>query len=166
MDSASEFAADARSETPDRGMTARVYQWAFRFLQNHDDALDATQDVLVKWLGGRRTGVENRSAWLRRMTVNHCIDVLRARRARSRAIPPVGSVATPAEEADRAEMRACIVESIARLSEQQRTVLVAKVYDRETFAEIAGSLGISTSSAKTHYLRAIRTLRESLRKYG
>jgi DNA-directed RNA polymerase specialized sigma24 family protein len=52
-----------------------------------------------------------------------------------------------------------------RLSERQRAVLVAKVFDDETFAEIAAGMEMSVSSAKTHYIRALRALRASLETF-
>ena len=165
MDTTSDSDTDIAGLSADRSVMTRVYQWAYRFLQNHDDALDATQDVLIKWLGGGHRGVENRTAWLRRTTVNRCIDLIRTRRIRARYTPAELSVTTPIEHAAHTELQARIMAGIAELSDQQRAVLVAKVYDQETFASISAAMRISVSSAKTHYLRALRTLRELLRDY-
>ena len=38
------------SELQYKSIRARVYRWAFRLLQNEHDALDATQNVLLKAL--------------------------------------------------------------------------------------------------------------------
>lgn len=147
-------------------LRAHIYTWAYRLLRNHDDALDATQDVLLKWMRRDPGVLEHPRAWLRRITVNHCIDLLRRHR---RAVNEPVELIAPDDAADhigRDELRQRIVRGLAELSEQQRAVLIAKVYDDETFAAIAASMGISVSSAKTHYLRALRTLRDQLRDFS
>lgn len=147
----------------DLATRTQVYQWAYRLLQNHHDALDATQEVMLRALARAAGGIEDATAWLRRVTINYCLDVLRRRRAQpaASAIEPVEHRA-PAGDLAARELHAAITAALADLSEQQRTVLVAKVYDRQTFAEIAAGLGISTSSAKTHYVRALHALRPRL----
>ena len=147
----------------DEALRAQVYAWAYRILQNHHDALDATQDVLVKWLQREGDPVENRRAWLRRITVNHCID-----RTRLRKRPPLAGAkptpsADPADETCAREQQVHIQAALQTLSEQQRAVLVAKVFDRETFAAIAVSMALSVSTVKTHYLRALRAMRTQMR---
>ncbi len=48
------------------------------------------------------------------------------------------------------------------LTPPQRSILVAKACDEETFDAIAQSMGIAASTAKTHYVRALRRMRELL----
>ena len=64
---------------------------------------------------------------------------------------------------DRDERAAVISAAIESLSEQQREIVVAKVYDAEPFAAIAEQLGISIPTVKTHYLRALKKLHTALR---
>ncbi len=146
-------------------MRADVYRWAYRLLQNHHDALDATQDVLLKWLRRADDRVENRRAWLRSTTVHHCIDLLRRRRPRTSEA--IESLSTDDSDAlDRRELHRRVAAAMETLSPRQREILVAKVYDRETFAAIAASLGISQSAAKTHYVRALDGLRDALKDWN
>ncbi|MBI5368551.1 MAG: RNA polymerase sigma factor [Planctomycetes bacterium] len=170
----------ARPETPLAELPGRIYGWAYRLLQNHHDAQDAVQDVLVSSLTHAvPAGEGQRVAWLRRVTINRCIDRLRARRAGitvyaadpADATPArtaaagdrvAGCTATAAGAAEAAERRERIATALTVLSAAQRAVLVAKVYDAETFEEIARAQGISAGSAKTHYVRALRKLRERL----
>ena len=149
--------------TIDESMRARIYGWAYRLLQNHHDALDATQEVLIRSLTRRSGGVENRQAWLRRITINYCLDVMRQRRpAGTRHEEPVEAT-TPASEAGARELHRAVLAGLNLLTGQQRAVLVAKVYDSETFAAIAHSMGLSVSSVKTHYVRALSALRRPLK---
>ncbi len=144
----------------------RVYQWAYRLLQNHHDALDATQDVLIKWLRYAGREIESGEAWLRRTTVNHCIDLIRKRRPMS-----IGDASSSLPERDNrsatdGDLRDRIAAGLSRLTDSQRAVVVAKVYDGQRFTTIAESLGVSVSTVKTHYVRGLRALRASLADIG
>lgn len=152
---------------------AQVYAWAYRLLQNHHDALDVTQEVFLKWWRAHATAdaPTNAIGWLRRVTVNLAIDTIRcaARRAQTaRGGPaPADQQATAAarrtHEPTQRETARRIAAALHTLTEPQRAVVVAKVYDGCTFARIAEQMGISLPTAKTHYLRALQALRHRLR---
>ena len=63
---------------------------------------------------------------------------------------------------DQDSLRADIVLALDGLSSGQRGVLIAKIYDDLTFREIATEMELALSTVKTHYLRAIRALRDRL----
>ena len=146
-----------------------VYRWAYRVLGHHHDALDVVQDVFLRWdrQCTREVPAEPRG-WLRRVTLNRVIDFLRKRETVSeskRAVAePVAVEGRQEESIDRDALRAEIQSALSLLTEQQRAVLVAKVYDRLTFAEIARELGLAVPTVKTHYLRAVRAVRDRLRR--
>jgi RNA polymerase sigma-70 factor (ECF subfamily) len=95
---------------------------------------------------------------LRRVTVNRAIDVLRQRRPQGDAEAlPDGAPAHIDRVEDR-ELRDAVVRGLGSLSDAQRSVLVAKVYDGLTFTEIATELDIAVPTAKTHYLRALAAM--------
>ena len=146
-----------------------VYRWAYRVLGNHEDALDVTQEVFVKWWQAHRQDLAPTSAvgWLRRVTINHSINLLKAR-ARHVGVSRVEPTHSdnPSETTAKRELAAIIADALSAVSERQRAVLVAKVYDGCTFAEIAGQMELSTPTVKTHYLRAIRAARRKLRSAG
>jgi len=147
-------------------LRACVYAWSFRLLRNHHDALDATQDVLLRTLRQPLRDVKNPTAWLRRVTVNHCLDVIRRRRSETPAALATVDPSSPERDAARAELYAAIIRGLDDLSEQQRAVLVAKIYDQETFAAIADSMNLAIPTVKTHYVRALRVMRRSLRPHA
>ena len=161
-------AASFEPYTPD------VYGWAYRVLGRHHDALDVVQDVFLKWARqcGEQPPTQPRG-WLRRVTLNRAIDL---RRHRRRDAEPIGEMVemvetpkTPADRAcledaiDHAALRDDIALAFDRLTEIQRGVLVAKVYDELTFAQIATELSLAVSTVKTHYLRAVQAVRDRLR---
>lgn len=145
-----------------------VYRWAFRVLGHHHDALDVVQEVFLKWHRQcSRIVPDQPRGWLRRVTVNRAIDLRRQRRT----VAPADAMQTePADESpdvlareDRDLLRADFAAALESLSDAQRSVLVAKVYDELTFRQIAQDLGLAISTVKTHYLRALRAVRQKLK---
>jgi len=144
----------------------QVYAWAYRLLGRHHDALDVVQDVFIRWDRQCVAATPDKPmGWLRRVTVNRAIDV---RRRRDDARPDLGVVVAEARprgdlcEEDQGTLRSDITEALAGLSDMQRCVLVAKVYEDKTFAQVADEMNLSIPTAKTHYLRAIRAVRDRL----
>jgi RNA polymerase sigma factor (sigma-70 family) len=78
-------------------------------------------------------------------------------------IEVVAEDGAPGSRLDQETLRGDVATALDQLTEMQRGVLVAKVYDEMTFSQIADELGIGVPTAKTHYLRAIRATRDRLR---
>jgi RNA polymerase sigma factor (sigma-70 family) len=148
---------------------ARIYRWAFGLCRRDADALDILQEVFVRLLRSRPQFDEERSAvaWLRRTTVRVAVDQWRttasreAARLRSATERPI-RLAETTLDAQAVERADTLRAAIERLSEQQRLVIVAKLFDEMTFAAIATELDVSTPTVKTHYLRGLTALRERL----
>ena len=147
--------------------THDVYGWAYRLLGRHHDALDVVQDVFVRWnRQWAQAPPRQPRSWLRRVTLNRALDIGRSRTARREA--ETDSLASiPAEPVlqfhpDQADLRRDVATSLESLTDMQRAVLVAKVYDELTFAQIAAELELAVSTVKTHYLRAVRAVRTQL----
>ena len=146
--------------------TDDVYAWAFRLLGRHHDTLDVVQDVFLRWNQQCHEETPRHArGWLRRVTVNRAIDMLRQRgsteASRDSAAPEAVGVPRIAA-AEHRELRRDIAEALGSLTDIQRTVLVAKVYDSVTFAKIAEELGVAVSTVKTHYVRAISRVSKQL----
>ncbi len=147
--------------------TLAVYGWAYRLLGQHEDAQDVVQDVFLRWAAQCRKGPpDHPRGWLRRVTLNRAVDYARQRRVtppvpESAAQPPATEEA-PGDSVDGAALRADIAAAMDRLTDLQRAVLVAKVYDEMTFSRIASELGLALSTVKTHYLRSTRAVRDQL----
>ena len=142
-----------------------VYAWAYRLVGQHHDALDVAQDVFVSWCTqAARTPPDHPRGWLRRVTINRAIDLLRARRpaAADVAVVEPAIADDTSQRAETQELRAALAGAIERLTEAQRGVLIAKVYDGLTFAQIAAELNLAVPTVKTHYLRALSAVRSHL----
>lgn len=145
--------------------TAQVYGWAYRLLGRHHDALDVVQDVFLRWDAQcLREAPKQPRGWLRRVTVNRAIDVRRRRHEGSelQLEPPDVGVGDADMQIDREMLRSDVATAMDQLSDAQRSVLVAKVYDDMSFREIAEELELALSTVKTHYLRAVRAVRDRL----
>lgn len=143
-----------------------VYAWAYRIVGNHHDAADVTQEVFMKWWRAHReqSAPANAVGWLRRVTINHSIGTVRSDGRRDRLRPAADRLfgAPPDVDFERREIAATVAVALDEITESQREVLVAKVYDGCTFAEIAGQLGLAVPTVKTHYLRALKSVRAHL----
>ena len=144
-----------------------VYRWAFRLVGRHHEALDVAQDVFVKWIEASRSEsvIDQPRAWLRRVTINRAIDVVRAR---TTAIAAAIDSAEPRSMEDasgaieRAELRRQITLAMEGLTDMQRGVLIAKTFDDLSFAQVAEEMNIAIPTVKTHYLRAVSAVRDRL----
>lgn len=141
-----------------------VYGWAYRVLGDHHTALDVSQDVFMKWVEQVQI-VEptNPRAWMRRVTMNLAIDAYRRRRPTvsiSQAVTRMDDAGGRASEQE--ELRKAVADAMVELSEQQRVVLMAKVYDEQTFAVIADEMDLAIPTVKTHYVRALGAVRDRL----
>ena len=103
----------------------------------------------------------NPFAWLRRVTVNLAIDAIRARKKRTRQAQdsrPEASVPGHVDDLVKQETAQRIATALQSLTERQRSVVVAKVYDGCTFAQNRRTDGPVHPDGKSHYLRALRAL--------
>ncbi len=171
-------------------MTQTSVPWAdfraelrrFVLARTHDavTADDVVQDVLLRAWQSRATlrDDENFRGWLYRITRNALVD--RARRARRRpddvvltddSVPsshgadraaiadtPSGPDATLGDEAD---LTACVRSLVAQLAEADRIAITLADLEGRKQQEVADTLGLSISGAKSRVQRARRKLRDS-----
>jgi RNA polymerase sigma-70 factor (ECF subfamily) len=125
-------------------------------------------------LGGFR-GEAKVTTWLTRIAANAAIDRLRriGREAGRRVAAPVEELAeilpSPKPATDEAavnrEFSAAFDRAREALSPHQRAVFELHATGGRPFADVAGTLGMSESSARQHYFRAMKRLRVSLEEY-
>jgi RNA polymerase sigma-70 factor (ECF subfamily) len=159
-----------------RRYQGRVYATAYRVTGNREDALDVTQDALVKAYQKIGTWAPTGSfiSWLLRLTTNQAIDHLR-RRNRRRQEPldeafvrqTEGAAVEPTVDSTESvvrgrEMEARVRGALVKLSRMQRTVFVLRHFEEFSLAEIAEELGCTVGSVKVHLFRALKKLRDEL----
>ena len=142
----------------------RLYATAALILRDRALAQDAVQEALVRaWRD--LPSLRDRSrwdAWVRRLTVNACIDEARRRRRRPTMtlLPehdrPVPDGAAQLAERDRLER------AFAQVSPQHRAALVLHHHLGLPLPEIADALGIPLGTAKSRLHHARRAMRAAL----
>ena len=134
-----------------------------------DASTDGSWDYLRR-IDDPRVRIARNSANLKHgATLNRAIDLRRKRQPTvdaASALNDDGSFTSgrevSTEPIDLEALRNDIVMALDGLSEMQRAVVVAKVYDELTFVRIADELSLAVSTVKTHYLRAVRYVRDRL----
>ncbi len=129
------------------------------------DAEDVVQEAFVRFWRARHRAADP-TAFLY-ACVRHCaLDWLRAgrrRAAREAAAGRAESVETPLfVAAEHDERRVAVEAALTRLPEDQRAVLVLKIWGGLTFAQVARALGIPANTAASRYRYALDKLRARL----
>jgi len=150
---------------------------AYRILGNWQDAEDLAQEALLKaYL--RLGDLVNPAAlgpWLRRLTVNACLDALARRQRRPATVPlaapddpeaafpaRVLAVASAEEAAVRAEEWRDLRATLLRLEPGAREALLLRELYGYSYAEIADMLDLGLSAAKMRVHRARHAVQRAL----
>lgn len=135
--------------------------FARQWLRSSADAEDVVQEAFVRFWR-RNHNIENRAllyATVRSIALDFVRrDSRRARREADASSETAGSVEPQFEQLDDPQPLATALE---RLPLDQREVLVMKIWDELTFAEIAAALGISQNTAASRYRYALGALRKN-----
>ena len=163
-----------------RTFTGRLLSVATRLLKSEEDARDAVQDALLSaWRSlDRFEGGAKLSTWLHRIVVNASLMKLRTRRRKPEEslenyLPSFhedGHHAEPAvlwqdsavEAMARAEVRLFVRQSIARLPDSYRIVLMLRDIEGYDTEETARLLGTTPNAVKVRLHRARQSLRAVL----
>jgi RNA polymerase sigma-70 factor (ECF subfamily) len=160
----------------------RAFRMAQVALRDPDDALDVVQDAMLKL--ARNYGTKPSAEWrplFYRILENGIRDLQRRRSVRKRfmtwlpgpkedpdneAQDPLDSVADAAPAVPDRLMQQQAMEklevSLRELPTRQREAFMLRNFEGLDVAETAAAMGCSEGSVKTHYSRAVHTLREQL----
>ena len=153
-------------------------------VRDRDDALDLVQDAMIKLV--RNYGDRNREEWTplfyrilqngvrdwhRRQAVRNRVMVWFGRGKRdgedfdivASAPDPIGR--SPDEELQNSEAMDSLETAVHALPTRQREAFMLRTFEGLDVAGTAVAMGCSEGSVKTHYSRAIHTLRDSLREH-
>jgi RNA polymerase sigma-70 factor (ECF subfamily) len=158
----------------------RVYNVVYRFVGNHEDAVEVAQEVFVRVFDGLAgfRGEARLTTWLYRIAANLARNRVRdsKRRGRDRgtslealeeAAPGVAAQASasphgPDEDAMAAETQAALQECLDDLPEPCRTAFVLRVMEDLSYEEIARVMECPRGTVKSRLNQARRLLREAL----
>ncbi len=133
-----------------------LYRLAVSMLRSSDDAEDAVQNVFCRYLDRAPAFRDNEheKAWLLRVTINQCKDLMRRRKIRAwlpiEALTDVGvrEKSTPA------------LDAIYALPEKYKTVIILHYLEEMSIDEIASALSLSPSAVKMRLSRGRDMMRD------
>lgn len=150
----------------------RLYHVAYRLLRDSLEAEDAVQEVFLKvYENAHRFEPKAKvSAWLHRITANHCLNLLRRRRPQESldqegtpAPPDPG--ASPLELLQEKDLSRRLEELLNTLPENQRRALILKRFADLSYQEIGEELGLSPQAVDGLLKRARQFLKKALQDY-
>lgn len=157
----------------------RIYGIAYKMTDNHEDALDVSQEVFIRVYKSisKFKGRSSFNTWLYRITVNYCINYLK-NRSRHKHLPFDETMevsegrslvsewwSNPQKALENKEFQQDLAFAIGSLPVRQRTVFVLRHLEGLSHKEIAGILRCSIGNVKANLFRAIRKLRDRLKEY-
>ena len=148
-----------------------MFNIASRYLKNHEDAKDAMQEGFLKAFVNIKSYKDTSTfgAWLKRIIINQCIDVLKKRQfiTQSLEIENLQVVDDDDWQFDSAITKQDITNAIDRLSEKYKTVITLYLLEGYDHEELSQILGIPVKTSRTQLRRAKLQLQDALKtKYN
>jgi RNA polymerase sigma-70 factor (ECF subfamily) len=164
------------------GVELRAFKIAVVALRNEDDALDAVQDAMLQL--ARAYAARPEEEWkplFYRILENRIRDVQRRRMTRNKVIAwlpfrrgddedelpdPIEQAVSPdplpGRRLELDEAIKALEAAVQNLPRRQQQVFLLRTLEGMDVAQTAAAMGCSEGSVKTHYFRALNTLREKL----
>lgn len=162
------------------GVEKRAFQIARMALRDQDEALDIVQDAMLQL--ARRYSARPSEEWrplFYRILQNRIRDCQRRRAVRNRLLGWLPSfkqdeetgdpyelvpdaAATPSEQLQTQQAMQVLEAALRDLPARQQQAFALRNFEGMDVAETARAMGCSEGSVKTHYSRAVHTLRERL----
>jgi RNA polymerase sigma-70 factor (ECF subfamily) len=145
-----------------------IYQLCYRFVGNHEDASDLSQDIFLRAYRGLKSfrGQSSIATWLYRIGVNVCLNRVSAKKPQIESIEERQHIDSRGESASdrvlRAERAVRVRAAVAGLPRKQRAVLVLRVYHELSHQEIADIVGTSVGAVKANVFHALQNLKKLL----
>lgn len=144
----------------------RLVRYATTITRNQHDAEDAVQGALVKVAAAPQLLSRTSHPWsyLLRIVRNESLVILR-RKQRWSLVSNLTDLLTrrTIDDLDQADTHREVWAALRRLPTEQSEVVVLKIWEEMTFAQIAAILEISPSTAASRYRYAIEKLTHQLR---
>jgi RNA polymerase sigma-70 factor (ECF subfamily) len=145
-----------------------VYHVCYRFVGNHEDASDLSQDVFLRAFRALHNfkGQSSVGTWLYRIAVNVCLNRVSVKVLATEPIDVRQHVDTRSETATdrllREERAARVRAAIAKLPDKQRTSLILRMYHEMSHQEIAETLGSTVGAVKANVFHGLQNLKKLL----
>lgn len=149
----------------------KVYSYALKITLSVELAEDIVHDVFLKLWASEGMEVENVGGFLRVVTRNHTLKVLRRRVLEHRSISDVAIQQPQCDSCtDDAiayqETQTIVFGAISHLSPQRKQVFLLCREEGLKYEEVAERMNLSPLTVKTHMQHALRFLRAYISKYS
>lgn len=153
-----------------RSIENSVYRSAYYMLGNEQDALDASQEALLRIYQKIHLFQEKAkfSTWVQRIVSNICVDRFRSQKV-AISLDEHELVLADKNNVEEAVMLTSlshdVQEAINKLPKQYRMVIVLRYLQDFSYQEIAESLDLPLNTVKSYLFRARQQLQELLHDY-
>lgn len=154
-----------------REIEGHVYKTAFYILHNEQDALDASQEALIRVytkIGSYEEKAQFKT-WVQRIVTNICIDKFRRTKPTVSIDEHEMVFKDNKHNVEREVMSGYLAEDIReaidQLPEHHRTVIVLRYLQDFSYNEIADSLDLPLNTVKSYLFRARQQLQNRLQEY-
>ena len=150
---------------------AMVWRVAYRMLGDATEAEDVAQESLLRlwnhadrWLAGS-AGI---APWLKKVTVNQCLDRLRRKRFTSNEEVPERADESPLadHQIERVETGKAVKDCIEALPDRQRAAVILTYYEEQPNQEAAESLKMQLKAFESLLFRARTSLKGCVERKG
>jgi RNA polymerase sigma factor (sigma-70 family) len=153
-----------------REIETHVYRTAYYMLGNEQDAMDASQEALIRIYTKIQSYEEKAlfKTWVQRIVTNICIDKFRRTRPTVSIDEHEMTFTAPRSVEDEilaGDLSQAIREAIDLLPEHHRSVVVLRYLHDFSYNEIADSLQLPLNTVKSYLFRARQQLQTLLRDY-
>ncbi len=147
-------------------MYPRLVRYATTLMGDADEAKDIVSETMEQaWKEFDKLEADTRSAWMYAAVRNGCLNRLKHLNVEQQHINSLIE-ATRADMSNSYREHEALLqqaECIARsLPEPTCTILRLCYWEKKTYQQVAGELGISPDTVKKHISKALRTLREAM----
>ena len=146
-----------------------LFAFLLNFTRDEADTRDLLQEIFIKLAREPKLldGIREERAFLIRLAHNAAIDLMRRRGTRDNTkenfAAEIISPFAPTNDADEKVFREELAVALGELPEEQRAVVHLKLWDGQTFEEIAAALEIPLNTAASRYRYGLDKLRGRLR---
>ncbi len=150
-----------------RQFQREVYSWILRIVRNPTVAEELTVETFWRIYRARARfdPSGNFGAWARRIATNLALDHWKSSKAQ-RPLPELQLSEEPPDPAVRRDVRARIERAFEQLPPKLRIVATLALIEERPYEEIGQALGIPVGTVKSREFRAVRLLREKLKRLG
>ena len=160
---------------------SKIFSIIYGILRNHNDAEDIAQQVFTKvyFSVGNFDFRSSLLTWIYKITVNECYDYLRKKRVRKlvyesdftqedtqrmEAGEPAVDQSVPVDE--RLANRELAIKLLAKVSEEDRSLILLKEVEGHSVEELAGMTGLNENTIKVKLFRTRQKLVKAAQRLG